>query len=137
MRHTPRIGLQIGPGDPFWVQVREVIWQQAQRLPVEIVEVDIPDLGPFPLDVQAEVIEDLRVQELDSMIGNSLPPYLVTAIPDHGIPIIYLPETALRHPRLVSRLGLYDAAHLLGTVLTQQRAGGPLLLVSGRAFPDD
>ena len=45
MPHTPRIGFQIGAGDPFWVQVREVIWQRAQTLPVEIVEIDIERLA--------------------------------------------------------------------------------------------
>ncbi len=138
MPHTPRVGIQIGPGDPFWVQVREVMWQRAQALPVEVVEIDLEHPDLFTHDEQVEVIEDLRVQELDALIGNALTPYLLTGIPDQGIPVVYLPETPVRHPRLTSREGLYDAAYMLGGFLTAHRPdGGQVLLVSGQVGDDD
>jgi signal transduction histidine kinase/ABC-type sugar transport system substrate-binding protein/AraC-like DNA-binding protein len=138
MPHTPRIGIQIGQGDPFWVQVREVMWQRAQALPVEVVEIDLEHPGLVTHDEQVEVVEDLRVQEIDALIGNALTPYLLTSIPDHGIPVVYLPETPVRHLRLSSRQGLYDAAHMLGSFLTARRAtGGAVLLISGQTGDDD
>src|SRR5689334_21422143 len=138
MPHTPRIGLQIGTGDPFWVQVREVMWQRAQALPVEVVEIDLEHPGLFTHDEQVEVVEDLRVQELDALIGNALSPYLLTSVPGNGIPVVYLPETPVRHPRLTSRQGLYDAGHMLCAYLTTHLAdGGAVLLVSGSIGDDD
>jgi signal transduction histidine kinase/AraC-like DNA-binding protein len=108
------------------------MWQRAQALPVEVVEIDLEHPGLFPHDEQVEVVEDLRVQEIDALIGNALTAYLLTSIPDHGIPTVYLPETSVRHPWLTSRQGLYDAGHMLGTFLTTHRAdGGAVLLVSG------
>ena len=137
MPHTSRIGIQIGPGGPFWVQMREVMWQRAQALPVEVVEIDLEHPGLFPHDEQVEVVEDLRVQEIEALIGNALTPCLLISIPDHCIPTIYLPETSVRHPPLTSRQGLYDAGHILGAVLTTHRAGGTVLLVSGTIAGDD
>ena len=44
----------------------------------------------------------------------------------------------MRHPRLTSREGLYDAAHMLGGFLTTHRPdGGQVLLVSGHVGDDD
>lgn len=137
MPHRRRIGMQIGPGDPYWVQVRELIGQRAQTLSLNLVEVDIQHSAGFPLDEQVEVVEDLLVQDLQALIGNALSPYLLTSLPDHGIPIIYLPETPLRHPGLTSHHGLYTAAHLLGQYVgARMAAHSSILLVNGHTGDD-
>ena len=82
-------------------------------------------------DVQAEVVEDLIVQELDALICNIYPPTLLARILDSGIPIIYVAEIPLRHPRFTSRLGLYDAGYMLGTFLHERLAGSGTVLVVG------
>src|SRR5262245_54996290 len=132
MSRTIRIGIQIGHEEPFWVQVHEVIWQRAQMLGVELIEIATEESDPLSLGVQAEVVEDLIVQELDALICNVYPPTLLTRILDNGIPIVYVAEIPLRHRRLISRLGLYDAAYMLGTFLHEQLAGyGTLLVIGG------
>src|SRR5262245_578178 len=57
MPRTPRIGIQIGPGDPFWVQVREVLSQRALTIAADLVEVDFQRQGLLSPDEHAEVIE--------------------------------------------------------------------------------
>jgi ABC-type sugar transport system substrate-binding protein len=132
MSHTIRIGILIAPGDPFWAQVHEVIWQRAQTLSVELIEITIEEAHLLSSDEQAEVVEDLIVQELDALICNVYPPTLLARILDGGIPIIYAAEIALRHPCFTSRLGLYDAGSMLGTFVHERLAGyGTLLVVGG------
>jgi signal transduction histidine kinase/ABC-type sugar transport system substrate-binding protein/AraC-like DNA-binding protein len=130
--HTPRIGIQIDYEDPFWVQVSEVMWQRAQTLSAELVEIDVQESHLLLPDEQAEVVEDLIVQELDALICNIYPQSLLTRILDRGIPIIYVSEIDLRHPRFSSRRGLYDAAHMVGVFLDQRLGGcGTVLVVGG------
>jgi ABC-type sugar transport system substrate-binding protein len=89
MSRTIRIGILIGQGEPFWVQVHEALWQRAQTLAVELIEITIKVSDALSSDEQAEVVEDLRVQELDAFICNVYPPALLARILDSGIPIIY------------------------------------------------
>jgi ribose transport system substrate-binding protein len=138
MPHTPRIGIQIEHEDPFWVQVREVMWQRAQTLSAELIEITVQESHLLSIDEQAEVVEDLIVQELDALICNLYPPSLLTRILDRGIPTIYVSEIALHHPRFISRLGLYDAAHMLGIFLDGRLAGrGTVLIVGGLTAGED
>ena len=39
MPRTIRIGIQIAHDEPFWVQVREVLWQRAQTIAAELIEI--------------------------------------------------------------------------------------------------
>jgi signal transduction histidine kinase/ABC-type sugar transport system substrate-binding protein/AraC-like DNA-binding protein len=132
MPDRPRIGIQIGPDDPFWVQVREVIWQRAQACSIELVEIAIHEAHRLTRDEQIEAVEDLVVQEIDALILNTYPAELLVNILDRGIPIIYVSEIVLRHPRFTSRLGLYDAGLMLGRFAHERLAGrGTLLIVGG------
>jgi ABC-type sugar transport system substrate-binding protein len=132
MSRTIRIGILIAPGDPFWAQVHEVIWQRAQTLAVELIEITIEESHLLSSDEQVEVVEDLIAQELDALICNVYPPTLLARILDGGIPIIYVAEIALRHPRFTSHIGLYDAGYMLGKFLHERLAGcGTLLVVGG------
>lgn len=138
MPHTPRIGIQIEHDDPFWVQVREVMWQRAQALAAELIEINIQESRLLSADEQAEVVEDLLLHDLDALICNTYPPSLLARILDRGIPIIYVSEIVLRHPLFTSRLGLYDAAHMLGVFLAERLAGrGSVLIVGGLSSGED
>src|SRR5262245_66529868 len=106
MSHTIRIGIQIGHEEPFWVQVREVIWQRAQTLAVELIEIISEESDLLSSDGQAEVVEDLIVQELDALICNVYTPTLLCSILDSGMPIVYIEEFALLHPWIRLRLGI-------------------------------
>ena len=69
-----RIGLQIGPYDPFWVQVREAVNQRAQQLGLYLIPIEIagrPDA--LQEEEQISVVEELLAQQLDALICWSLP----------------------------------------------------------------
>ncbi|HEX5690967.1 MAG TPA: sugar ABC transporter substrate-binding protein, partial [Roseiflexaceae bacterium] len=138
MPHTPRIGIQVAPDDPFWVQVREAIGQQAQTHALELVELAIQDSRLLSRDGQLEVIEDLIVQEFDSLILNTYPAELLNGILERDIPIIFVSEVDLYHPRFTSRLGLYEAGRMAGAFIDQRLNGrGSLLIVGGFAESED
>ena len=60
---TLRIGTQIGPFDPFWVQVREAVYQKAQQLGINLVSIELPE---YPAILP---LEEFLTQEMD---GSSL-----------------------------------------------------------------
>ncbi len=138
MPYTRRIGIQIGPHDPFWVQVREVTWQQAEQLQAELVDVDIDPDVPHASDMRAETLENLSVQQLDALIVNTYSQQLVWTILERGIPVIYVSEIALSHPRFVSRTGLYRAGEMVGTFLRERLPdGGTILVIGGLVAGED
>ena len=137
MSRTPRIGIQIEHSEPYWVQVREAIRQQGRSRAAETVEIVIPENQLLSTDEQIEVVEDLIVQDLDAIICNTFPKELISRLLERGLPVVYVPECDLRHPRFSSRTGLYEAAHLLGSFLGARLPDGAQLLVVGGRAADD
>jgi len=105
-----RVGFSLVPDDPFWVQVREAAWQRAAELGVTLVQV--PLLMARMGDESLGFLEDLKAQELGALITPLLTQSQMLSILEADLPIICADETPLRHPRLVSPQGLYDAAAL-------------------------
>jgi signal transduction histidine kinase/AraC-like DNA-binding protein/ABC-type sugar transport system substrate-binding protein len=133
MAHIPRIGTQIWPDDPFWVQVREAIQQYAQQLGVELVAIDSENLERLTLADQERLVEELLTFDLDALLGWSIDDALVFRALDAGLPVVHLGESAVRHPRFASPLGLHDSAVLLGQFLVEQlRSAGQVLVVGGQ-----
>src|SRR5579859_5828543 len=128
-----RIGSQIGPADPFWVQVREAIQQKALQLGVDLIPIEITDrpesLSP---EEQASLLDELMAEELDALICWNLPDNLILSVLDNGLPVVNSSETELRHALFVSPRGLHDAAHMGGKYLAEALAGaGQLVCVGG------
>jgi len=121
MTQELRIGSQIGPYDPFWVQVREAVNQKAQQLGLELIPIEIagrPDtLSPTE---QISVVEELLAQQLDALIGWNFPESMLQPMLERGLPIIYLSVSEVRHPLFVSRQGMYEAGCLIGEYFAKQ-----------------
>jgi signal transduction histidine kinase/AraC-like DNA-binding protein/ABC-type sugar transport system substrate-binding protein len=133
MSRTFRIGVQIGVEDPFWVQVREAVYERALQRAVDVFPLDIDSPYSLPSDEHLSLIEELQAQEIDALVCLDWPETLAERTLQLGIPIIHLTESALRHPRFVSPLGLFDIARDIGLFLAQQLAGrGRVLVVGGR-----
>ncbi len=133
MRQTFRIGSQIGPYDPFWVQVREAVSQRVQQLGLELIPLEItqrPDM--LPVEDQLGVVEELLARQLDAVISCNLSEQMIGRLLDEGLPIIYLSETKIRHPLFVSPHGLYEAGRMIGTFFAERLGGrGRVLCVGG------
>ncbi len=125
-----RIGIAIEPSDPFWVQVNEAARQHAEELGVTLVPVPAAVLSTG--DESLGYLEDLQARELDGLITPLLPQSQMLTLLEKGFCIVCSDETPLRHPRLVSPQGLYDAATLATEYLVEQLNGsGHILLVGG------
>jgi len=130
---TIRIGSQILPHDPFWVQVREAAEQRARELDVTLVPL-ATDLFPLSGEVQVRLIEEFLARELDALIISNISDPLALHILESGLPLIAHTEREITHPLLISPVGLYDAAQLAGQFLAKQLlAHGRVLLVGGIA----
>lgn len=112
-----RIGSRIGSADPFWVQLRESVYQKAQQLGTTLVEIDFDYASAQSQDAQLSLVESLLAQDLDALICPYLPDQLAYHILERGLPIIHLTETDVRHPRFASPLGFYSIAQMVGMYL--------------------
>src|SRR5260221_539933 len=127
-----RLGLQIGSIDPFWVLVREAIYERADQLALDLVPIDIERPSLLSLEEQTALSEEILAQELNGMICWDWPTDLANRVLDHAIPIVHLIESDLKHPLFTSPRGLYDIAYMLGGYLAKAVGGsGTILLVGG------
>jgi signal transduction histidine kinase/AraC-like DNA-binding protein len=130
--HTLRIGSRIGSADPFWVQVREAVYQKAQQLAIDLVTIDIGHSSRFTQAEHTELVDELLAQDLDALISTYLPDDLAYRILDFGLPVIHLTESDVRHPLFASPLGFFDIAQTIGDYLaTQLKGRGHVLAVGG------
>ena len=106
-----RIGMQFVSTDPFWVMVRESIYQRAEQLQVTLVPVEI-DLWPLSGEKQMEVIEEILALELHGLIAQGMGTSLARLVADAGVPGVFLTETELQHPLVSSPRGLYEVARM-------------------------
>jgi signal transduction histidine kinase/AraC-like DNA-binding protein/ABC-type sugar transport system substrate-binding protein/DNA-binding response OmpR family regulator len=131
MRDALRIGTQIWPDDPFWVQVREAIHLRAEQLGVELVPIEREALERLTPETQLDVLEELLALDLHALIGWSLNDVLVSEVLAANLPVIHLGESAVRHTRFTAPLGLYRMAYDLGRFIADRQAAPGLVLVVG------
>jgi signal transduction histidine kinase/AraC-like DNA-binding protein/DNA-binding response OmpR family regulator len=137
MSHTARVGLAIHPNDPYWAQVREAAYECAGRLPLDLVAISLVE---FPETLSEEeftvLLEELLALELDALVTWSLPESLAYRMLQFSLPIVVLSATDIRHPLLVSPLGLHEVAHIGLRYLAEELAGrGNLLILGNLAQP--
>lgn len=125
-----RIGLHFVSGDPFWVLVREGIYQRAEQLHVELVPMEI-DLWPLSGEKQLEVVEALIALEVNALIVHSLGASHIQLMADADIPIVLVTETEVEHPRVASPRGLYEVARMAAEFIVDRLAGQGRVLIAG------
>ncbi|MFN8468168.1 MAG: helix-turn-helix domain-containing protein [Caldilineaceae bacterium] len=136
------VGLCDPGNDPFWLQVKDAIYQTARRLGIQLVPIDssVPGDAQGPA-AQLAVVEELLALELHAVVNWGWPEQLALPVLEAGLPIIHLSETAVSHPLAASPLGLYDVAWLAADHLSAHlRGAGHVLVVGGLCqpgLPDD
>ena len=136
------VGLCDPGNDPFWLQVKDAIYQTARRVGIQLVPIDssVPGDAQGPA-AQLAVVEELLALELHAVINWGWPEQLALPVLEAGLPIIHLSETAVSHPLAVSPFGLYDVACLAADHLAAHLGGrGHVLVVGGLCqpgLPDD
>ena len=141
MPDTIRIGLLADSADPYWVEVRETIWQLAnhrreysagaddQTLGANVEMVDIE----FIVDVHdyAAKVEEILTLELGALIAVPFAMPLLHQLLEHDLPVISLHERPVDHPRFARPRSLYPSAHLACTYLARQLVGRGQVLSLG------
>lgn len=125
-----RLGLQHLSGDPFWVLVREGIYQRAEQLGVDLVPVEV-DMWPLRADRQMEIVEEMLAMELHGLVAQSMPPSLARLIANNGVPIVLLAEMEVQHPLIAAPHGLYEVARIAARFVAQCIDGRGRVLVAG------
>lgn len=113
-----RIGVQIAPNDPFWVQVNETV---RQKLGDAFVPFEVIDRAWHLTDNQMdELSEEILAGEFDAFICMILPTRIMLRLLEHGLPVICLEdEIGLGHPLLSSVQGWFDAGRTIAQHLAQ------------------
>lgn len=148
MPETIRIGLLADSADPYWVEVRETIWQLASRgrkhaqtlvdWPIS-TDVELIDIE-FIVDVHdyAVKVEEILSLELGALIAVPFAMPLLNHLLDRGLTIISLHERSVEHPRFVKPRTLYQSGRLACEFLAARMgASGAVLVVGGRAMRED
>jgi Osmosensitive K+ channel histidine kinase len=130
--HILRIGARIGSADPFWVQVREAVYQLTQQPRFKLVQIDTGSSTQSPDQLRLDLLDELLAQDIDALITAYLPDTLAYQVLEIGIPIIHLTESSVRHPLFVSPSGFFEIAQQVGYFLVDKLQGhGHILLIGG------
>jgi signal transduction histidine kinase/ABC-type sugar transport system substrate-binding protein/AraC-like DNA-binding protein len=128
---TLRLGVQLPPADPFWVQMREGIVQQTQAMGLDIVPIDLDAAVRYAPEQELSALELILAQELDALISHLFPTSLLRRLLEVDIPVIYLNEHPLRHPRFVTTIGLYESARIAARYLAERLGPAAHVLLVG------
>lgn len=133
----PVIGILIYPGDPFWIQTYEAIQRANEKVGAEFKVFNFAEnfKAVRSYDPYA-VAEEILAHRLDAFISTILPQATTQTLLNAGLPIIQLGETTLRHPLLVTPIGLREAANLAGEFIGKSLNGKGRVLFIG-AFLED
>jgi len=132
MTKALRIGLDLAPDDPYWVLVREAIYQSAEKCAIHLVSADAYSRRELTVQERISWIDELLALELDALISKDLPKQLCVQVLDSGLPMIYASESDVRHPRFATPFVLNRAAQMIGQYLAEQLSGqGSVLIVGG------
>jgi signal transduction histidine kinase/AraC-like DNA-binding protein len=132
-----RIGLLADSADPYWVEVRETLWQLASQTgelalhpfsaAIELVEIEFI----AAVHDDAAKVEEILALGLGALIAVPFAMPLLYQLLDSGLTIVALHERAVEHPRFVKPRSLYRSARLACEFLAEQLAGRGRVLVAG------
>ncbi len=128
-----RIGVEIGPYDPYWVEANEVVCHLLQRQNVTLVPLEIGESNKiyFTMDLD-RLVDQLLALELDAFIFVTMPIEVIRSLTDYGIPVISLGEHTFKHPLFACLTGLYESGCLAGKFIAEKLGGqGEVLGVGG------
>ena len=120
--------------DPYWGQVLEGMYQSAQKLGVNLV--DLYENLPYTpsADEETALLDELLAQNIDLLIDWGMPNNVTMALLDAGMTLVNLAETNFTHPRSISPIGLYDAARMAGQYIAQSiDYQGNVMVVGGQS----
>jgi signal transduction histidine kinase/AraC-like DNA-binding protein/DNA-binding LacI/PurR family transcriptional regulator len=131
MTKALRIGLHLAPDDPYWVLVREAIYQSAEKCGIHLVSAEAYSRRELTDQERIHWIDELLGLELDVLISKDLPEQLCLQVLDSGLPMIYASESDIQHPRFAAPFVLNRAALMIGKYLAERLGGQGSVLIAG------
>jgi signal transduction histidine kinase/ABC-type sugar transport system substrate-binding protein/AraC-like DNA-binding protein len=138
-RKQYRIGVEIGPYDPFWVAAREVVCRRLAAAGVTVINSEIAESNEtFHHMDPSSLADELLALRLDALISINLPTGVTYTLLDSGLPVISCSEGEVKHDFFTRPVGLYNAATIAANFLVRQMNGfGRVLIVGGVIGPGD
>jgi signal transduction histidine kinase/ABC-type sugar transport system substrate-binding protein/AraC-like DNA-binding protein len=127
-----RIGVEIGPYDPYWVEVREVVCQRVRDAGMELVRLEIADSNTtFTSMSPAALVDELLALKLDAFIVVNLPVNVSAMLLENGLPVISTSESHIRHDFFTCPGDLYEAAKIAGQFIIERIPQNGTIVVAG------
>jgi signal transduction histidine kinase/ABC-type sugar transport system substrate-binding protein/AraC-like DNA-binding protein len=138
-RKQYRIGVEIGPYDPFWVAAREVVCRRLAEENVTVVKTEIAESNATFNELDpSSLADELLAFRLDALISINLPTGVTYTLLESGLPVISCSEGDVRHDFYTRPVGLYNAATMAAHFLVRCMNGfGRILIVGGEIDPGD
>jgi signal transduction histidine kinase/AraC-like DNA-binding protein/ActR/RegA family two-component response regulator len=132
-----RLGFQIIPDDPFWVEIGMIIDRQAHLSGLNLIPLDL-DAAEMPGVDYTAVLEEILAQEINSLIMVEIPQPLIRLLTENHIPIITMvPQLgchsgSCNHPNVTGPLGVFEIAGMVADFFRQRlQDRGNVLVVGG------
>jgi ABC-type sugar transport system substrate-binding protein len=130
--HPFRIGVEIGPYDPYWVEVREVVCQRVRDAGMELVRLEIADSNTtFTSMSSAALVDELLALKLDAFIVVNLPVNVSAKLLENGLPVISTSESRIKHKFFTCPGDLYEAAKMAGHYIVERINKHSTIVVAG------
>ncbi|HSV85159.1 MAG TPA: sugar ABC transporter substrate-binding protein, partial [Levilinea sp.] len=138
-RKQYRIGVEIGPYDPFWVAAREVVCRRLAAAGVTVINSEIAESNDtFNQMDPTSLADEFLALRLDALISINLPTGVTYTLLDSGLPVISCSEGEVRHDFYTRPVGLYNAATIAANFLVRKMNGfGRVLIAGGVIGPGD
>ncbi len=132
-----RIGFQLIPDDPFWVEIGMLLDRQSELSGLTLIPLDL-EAGEVPGTDYNLILEEILAQQINSLIMVEIPRPLIRLLTENHIPIITMvPQLgchngSCNHPNVTGPLGVFEIAGMVADFLRQRlQDKGKVLVVGG------
>jgi hypothetical protein len=99
-----RIGVEIGPYDPYWVAAREVVCRHLIEAGVTLINSEIAESNATFNEMDpSSLADELLALELNALISINLPTEVAYMLLENGLPVISCSEGKLSTISIVGR----------------------------------
>lgn len=137
MTGKQRVGFQIIPDDPFWVEIGMMMERQAHLRGLSLVSLDL-EAGEVPGTDYRAILEEILAQQIRVLIFVEIPHPLIRLLAENKITLISLVSQlgchtgSCYHLHITSPVGMFEIARLAGDFILQKLQGkGQVLAVGG------
>ncbi|MBN9391911.1 MAG: helix-turn-helix domain-containing protein [Chloroflexi bacterium] len=132
-----RVGFQLIPDDPFWIEIGMTIDRQAHLRGLDLVSLDL-DAAEVPGQDYTAILEEILAHQIRVLIFVEIPQPLIRLLTANNIPLISLVSQLgchtgnCHHPNITSPVGMFDIARMGAEFILERLQGqGNVLAVGG------